>query len=545
MIWKIRRFWNTIKYLRPVQFYGRIWFRLYSPRPTHHKSVSLAHISQPLHESCLKAQSLFDGFVFKHLGEQVDLSESPAWNDSDIEKLVLYNLHYFDDLSAEGHEGRVEMHSALINRWIMENPAPIGVGWEPYPLSLRIVNWIKYFSRLPAIPDAYLLASLASQADFLSKRLEHHLQGNHLFVNAKALVFAGAYFSGDFSDRLLNIGLRLVLREINEQVLDDGGHFELSPMYHNIVLEDIFDLINLTDTYPDKFNKTDIGIFRESAEKMLGWATEMAHPDRGIPFFNDSTFGISPTLDDLNSYASKLSIQRSVATDQGALYLADSGYALVRNAVVHSILDVGKVGPNYIPGHAHADTLSFELSMWGRRIFVNSGTSIYGGSPERGRQRGTSAHNTVVIDDMNSSDVWDGFRVGERAFVRDVVVDVSHGKVAISGVHDGFFRLDGKALHKREWNFSENRIEITDSLIGTYSTACAFYHLHPEVEILQTNDSIILKTKDSKNLVFSVSGGSLSIIPTTWHPFFGTSVVNRCIKVRFDESKVQTAILWE
>ena len=58
-----------------------------------------------------------------------------------------------------------------------------------------------------------------------------------------------------------------------------------------------------------------------------------------------------------------------------------------------AILDVAEVGPSYQPGHAHADTLSFELSLYGQRVLVNSGTSQYGNDAERYRQRSTGAHD--------------------------------------------------------------------------------------------------------------------------------------------------------
>jgi hypothetical protein len=42
------------------------------------------------------------------------------------------------------------------------------------------------------------------QVRFLRKRLEVHLLGNHLFANAKALVFAGLYFSGDEAEESID-----------------------------------------------------------------------------------------------------------------------------------------------------------------------------------------------------------------------------------------------------------------------------------------------------------------------------------------------------
>jgi uncharacterized heparinase superfamily protein len=68
--------------------------------------------------------------------------------------------------------------------------------------------------------------------------------------------------------------------------------------------------------------------------------------------------------------------------------LAESGYLRAEAAGAVLILDVAPVGPDYLPGHAHADTLSFELSLFGQRVFCNGGTSRYGpGAGARSRAR--------------------------------------------------------------------------------------------------------------------------------------------------------------
>ena len=93
--------------------------------------------------------------------------------------------------------------------------------------------------------------------------------------------------------------------------------------------------------------------------------------------------------------------------------MKESGYGIIEWKRDHKlIVDIAKIGPDYQPGHGHADTLSFELSIFGQRVFVNSGISQYENNSERLRQRSTPAHNTVVVNDNISSDVWNSFRVG-------------------------------------------------------------------------------------------------------------------------------------
>jgi uncharacterized heparinase superfamily protein len=169
--------------------------------------------------------------TFRFIGHEGSLDGPADWNNPAHAKLWLYNLHYFDDLRAGGSEQRTEWHRDLIERWRRENPPAAGSGWEPYPLSLRIVNWIAWALADHPLDEA-TLQSLAVQVRHLRATLEFHLLGNHLFANAKALVFAGCFFSGLEADRWLKSGLDLLDGELREQILDDGGHFELSPMYH-------------------------------------------------------------------------------------------------------------------------------------------------------------------------------------------------------------------------------------------------------------------------------------------------------------------------
>ena len=202
-----------------------------------------------------------------------------------------YNLHYFDTLSGPADEDLKQSQRALVTRWITENPVGQGNGWEPYPVSLRIVNWIKWALRGIRFDDAWV-HSLSVQVRWLEGRLEWHLLGNHLLANAKALVFAGLYFDGPEAERWLRNGLQIYERELPEQVLGDGGHFERSPMYHAIILEDLLDLYNIGTAYGLIARFGDLQLPGLIA-RMRNWLAAMTHPDGGPAFFNDAAFGIS------------------------------------------------------------------------------------------------------------------------------------------------------------------------------------------------------------------------------------------------------------
>ena len=121
--------------------------------------------------------------------------------------------------------------------------------------------------------------------------------------------------------------------------------------------------------------------------------------------------------------------------------MLDSGYSRVKVDKAIAIIDRAAVGPNYLPAHAHADTFSFELSLFGQRVVVNSGTSIYAEGRQRQIERSTSAHSTVNIDNENSSEVWSSFRVARRARVYNRKQSVTKDEICLSACHDGYLSL--------------------------------------------------------------------------------------------------------
>ncbi|RMH18929.1 MAG: heparinase, partial [Gammaproteobacteria bacterium] len=294
------RYWHTLRHLRPVQIYGRAWFRFYRPVPDLAPAPKARPVSGGWCRPARRAPSLIGPGVFSLLGRTASLDDV-GWDGSQCDKLWRYNQHYFDDLNAYDSQTRTDWHRVLLARWVDNNPPGKGVGWEPYPTSLRIVNWIKWALDGEQLPSK-CQNSLAVQVRWLSRRLEIHLLGNHLFANAKALMFAGLFFEGKEADQWFKKGLRILEREVSEQILPDGGHFERSTMYHALALEDLLDLINIFDCYRDALDvrqNTLLSWWRDRASRMLDWLLLMCHPDGEIGLFNDAAFGVAPSCKEL------------------------------------------------------------------------------------------------------------------------------------------------------------------------------------------------------------------------------------------------------
>ncbi|WP_243975806.1 heparinase II/III family protein [Vibrio natriegens] len=537
---KIALIARTVRHLK----YSQIFFRFYNKIRRVTFSNKCYEVNPELKnlkrfELCGRKIISDNEFIFLNCKRSVS-----DWNDKSASKLWLYNLHYFDDLNTIEAEERIDINIRIILDWISSNSAMVGNGWEPYPLSLRIVNWIKYFNTLKE-PTVEITDSLYIQSEALYQTIEYHLLGNHIFANAKSLVFSGIYFKNEQSKSWLKKGLAILDKEIDEQILKDGGNFELSPMYHNIILMDMLDLLNLAYAVNDEELNIRVSKWEYVTKNMFRWAHTMTHTDGDLAFFNDSTLGIAPHYGELINYAKCLGliIGSSVSIHGGLRFkhLVDSGYIVYEDEVVKAILDVAKVGPDYIPGHAHADTLSFEASFFGQRVFVNSGISEYGISDERLRQRKTAAHNTVEVDGKDSSEVWSGFRVARRAYPSSPFIKQSENILTVSCSHNGYHRLPGKVTHRRQWDFTDDLFKVTDNLDGQYKKALAFYHIHPEIEVTVRGKQALLKLKCGKQVIVDASE-EISIESSTWHPQFGISIPNKKLVIPFSSSQIDVTI---
>jgi len=531
----LERWWQTLRWLRPQQVYRRVWFRAYRPRPDRRPAPTLRCANGRWTPPIEREPSLLRPDRVRLLDETREIGSPLVWDAPDVPRLWRYHLHYFDDLVARDAPERAAWHEDLIQRWIAENPPGRGTGWEPYPASKRIVRWIQWTRSGAAHSGPLSTAlgdSLATQVRWLSRRLEWHLLGNHLWSNAKALIYAGCFFAGSEADAWREQGERILARQLSEQVLDDGGHFELSPMYHALALEDVLDLLNAARAWPGRVDASLLAALAVSAPRMQRWLECMCHPDGELAAFNDCALGLAPSSAALADYARRLGLEACAPT-LAFEHLAASGYVRAERGPFALFCDVGAIGPDYLPGHAHADSLSFELSVQGRRCVVDSGCSTYAVGPERSRQRGTAAHNTVLVDGRDSSEVWSSFRVARRARTRDVTASSDSEQVVVEAAHDGYAQRSGP-IHRRRFELAERRLSIHDRLEGAFEHAEARLHLHPDVRTSVIGPHALRLALGELTLELRAEGARLALEDSSWHPGFNRALPSRCAVARFD-----------
>ena len=471
----------------------------------------------------------------------------------DMPKLWRYNLHYFDYL--HDPQRSFENKCCLITDWIQNNPPGTEDAWEPYTVSLRIVNWVKFFLSLSAASmknrtgaeggtngefeefHARLkhewLKSLYSQALWLEQNIEYHILANHYLKNGVALAFAGVYFEGVDADRWLRKGLRILREELKEQFLADGGHFERSPMYHSICVVDYLDVLNLAQSLPAAVSGDIADEFTGTVTAALEFLNGICFPDGTIPLFNDSAFGIAPTPHQIFDYAERVIGYKAPEPAQDLMVNAfpASGYYVCRKADDMIIIDCGQIGPDYQPGHAHCDTLSYELAIDGRRVVVDSGVCDYEPSQERAYARSTKAHNTVIVDGEEQSEMWGAFRVARRARpIHAEIVKATDESILFVGAHNGYMRLKGKPIHKRRFTYDgQESWVMTDVLEGKGTHRMeSFVHIHPDCTLVPSGEGLFRIERDGKAIavIEALSTSRMEVEPGCYFPEFGLSLKN-------------------
>ena len=539
---------NTLKFLKLSQIFFLIKIRVLKTNLFYlNKSRFKKRLSEKkwVHD-IPKNNSMLSKNTFIFLNKKKDICLEKDWNNKKLSKLWLYNLHYFDDLNSKIQSSyKNELRVKLVNQWIDNNTSFYGIGWEPYPTSIRIVNWIKWSFKGITLSEK-IQQSLFSQSLFLSKNLEKHLLGNHIFTNAKALIFAGLFFDGSEADNFYYIGINIFTREIKEQILEDGAHFELSPMYHSVILEDLLDIKNIHNRYSKKLSINLENIIK----KMLNWLNYLCHPDQKISFFNDAAFDIAPSKHDLINYTNKLELE-TINPSLKFKYFKSSGFVYYKKEDIYLIANIGKIVANYQPGHAHAGTFSFELSLFKERFIVNSGISTYENNSIRALERNTLSHSTVCVDNQNSTEIWSSFRVARRPeiFRKKVIHNDKSDTLNISASHDGYRHLKGKPIHTRDWFLKENKLTVTDQISGKgLHNIKIVFPLNPKVRIKNVTSNTIECLHKNKKIFFKFSGdGKIETMDSIFNYSFGLSEKNKKIIFNSNQylpSAVTTEVIW-
>ncbi len=487
---------RTVRHLTPGQLAFQVLRRAFPPsaRPvagppqTAARLPSLAaamarwaDVQEP--SNLARANDVVQGrFTFLNHTESLSVID---WTQRYVSHLWSYNLHYFEyavDLAlAYRSTGDTEFAGAfarLSTDWIDGTANGTGDGWEPYALSMRVVHWtyalLLFGDALDPEVRRTIMASLHRQLDVLSRRLEWHILANHLQKNLHALLVGSLLFDDADAVRWRDKALTHHWRQLEEQVLADGVHFERAPMYHALALVDYAEDILLLDAAGMSVPVA----AREHIREMAVAMERFVRPDDTLSLFNDTAMGIAKPVTTLRAITG-LVFPVSPPSLPGSWALPASGYFGLRTAEVSLVVDCGAPGPSYQPGHAHCDILSYELDVLGHPLVVDAGVHGYDGDPYRRYVRSTRAHNTVMIGGREQSEIWSTFRMARRATVTRAELEATRDDFAFHGAYRSFH--DRRILHARTIRASAATFEVTDTVQGAIGEELESYiHLHPD-----------------------------------------------------------------
>ena len=469
---KVLRYFHTLRYLKPTQIYYQVFYRIKNRIPFFQKT-------QNKYASSTSERLLFSSFYlinasdkllgignFKFLNIEHKFNDKVDWSLNKYGKLWNYNLQYFDYLLDENAS---DDYKKQIVDEVAEQIIAGKFNLEPYPVSLRLINWILYFSR-----SGYLSFSMDQaikiQIGYLRKNIEYHIQANHLLENYVSLL-TSSYFIRN--QALFTFSSTHLLAQLNQQILADGGHYEGSPMYHQIVLSKLLIVFEIEKKQPFG-SKQYLETLQGYIARMFNWLHNIYFSSGCMPLFNDSIGGVAPDAAALWNCRKHLGINSTTNRELG-----ESGYRKFCLPTLELIMDVGNIAPAYQPSHTHSDMLSFCLQHKGKDIIVDPGISTYESNSKRHLERSTVFHNTVTINAESQSDVWASFRVGKRA----ALLIHEEGKTFVRASHNGY-RTRYKTDHQRSLRLTEEAVIIRDEFVDKIGKPihlvgeCRFYFDH-------------------------------------------------------------------
>ncbi len=433
------------------------------PGPTGQRAVS--NLQRGVFEHLNHAQAVPLGQA-DHRGREVPRNR--LW-----EITLEYHYWFYDlaEAAVAGQSGAFSLLHQYLSRWLDASDSTSEASpfaWNAFAIATRISWWVR---ALRMLGDSMLAEhrefadricqSMRQQAEYLSRHIEWDLRGNHVMRDAVGLAWAGRLLDGKEAERWMAKATRIGVAQAREQVLPDGGHFERSPMYHVHVMEDVLALaILLRDPIAQQ-------TLREAWRRMAEYLAWVRRPDGLVPLFNDGAHFAVCSPDRMLRLGETSGVTVDQSKRRGGRFFADSGLAVWHGDPWTMYCDVGPVGPDYQPGHAHADNLTFECCYRGEPLIVDPGTYAYDNDDRRKYDRATVSHNTACIDGRDSSEVWHIFRVGRRARPMDVRVEIHNGSMVVSGSHDGYSRLPGHPQHRRQIEVQDGgRLTVRDLVVG-------------------------------------------------------------------------------
>ena len=420
-------------------------------------------------------------------------------------------------------------------RWGKANPYPLGINWgSTLEVAFRSLSWLWIHNllagcrELPAGFDSDLVMALRQNGRYIERYLSKYFSPNtHLLGEAVALFYIGTLHP-EISEakRWQELGWAIVIEESGRQVYPDGVHFEQSLYYHVYAL-DFFLYVRMLAArngiaIPGRFDDV-VGKMLDVLHALSqGGAMEGFGDDDGGRVFNPRRNRVEQMSDPLAlgavecqrpEWAGTASlteeaiwlfgeraltvfnskprqpVQGSRALEAGGIYLMWDEDPVPQQMMI----DAGPQGAG-ASGHGHADALGIRFSMDGHRYLVDPGTCCYiSDDNERGVFRGTGAHNTLRVDNVDQAVSAGPFAWSSLPQVRAEQWLSGETFDLFEGSHNGYCRLPDPVLHRRVVFHAKGAFWlIRDIVEGKQAHLLeTFWHFSPQLRIKEVEGALM------------------------------------------------------
>jgi len=398
---------------------------------------------------------------------------------------------------------------ALVDEWISMLGSGHPLGWRPEIVARRIVAWLTQATLI--LDDADIrfyrrfLRNLTRQVRYLRWTASTTRDGicrlqAHIALTYTALCMANQV-------KHLNRATRRLVRELERQILPDGGHVSRNP---GALIELLLDLLPLSQAFSAR-NVPPPPALLNAIDRMMPMLRFFRHVDGAFGMFN----GMGPTSPDL--LATILAYDDTGG--QPLSHAPHSGYQRVECGNSVLLIDTGSPPPLLLSADAHAGCLSFEFSARGQRIIVNCGLPAYSRDNWRQISRATAAHSTVTFNDTSSCQFLER-GAWRHIFGTPIVAGPTsvsltreqseRGGLLIRASHDGYSRRFG-IIHHRSLSLSADgfKLDGEDMFLpaeqdllpaNALDEFAVRFHLHPSIKATRLSEGhgavLLLPNKD-------------------------------------------------
>jgi uncharacterized heparinase superfamily protein len=429
-----------------------------------------------------------------------------AWGEAAASPVVDAMAHGFTwlrDLRALGTDAARLRARALVSEWVA-SPANDPLVHRPDVVGARITAWLGHYDFFAATADdafrQKLMARLVSDARSLSAALPAEELDARGLTALKGLIAAAVALPEHAG--FLARALRFLPQEITRQVLPDGCHVERSPAAHLAALQDLTEIRALLQAA----QATPPAALAGAIDRMAPALRVMRHGDGGLALFNGSKEESSSLID--------IALTQAGRGGRGPSSLKDGGFQRLQAGRSVVVVDCGVPPPPGVDRLSHAGTLAMEVSVGRERLIVNCGGYPAGSGQWRDAMRATAAHSTLVIADVNSSEMKpDG--LGRRPTVVEVQRQEANGAHWLEASHDGWKRLFG-AVHRRRLYVAESGDDVRGEDAVEAANPQPFtlrFHLHPDVNasLQQDGEAVLLRLRSGSGWRLRADGARMSL----------------------------------